>query len=171
MPRQSHVEPWLSELELLEWVRQSQTKGEYQRRLAVWLTYLRRWPAREVGTLLGVSTQAVWLWLGQYNRRGPAGLQRKGRGGRRWGFLTLAQEAELLASLREQAGAGRVLTAKQIYPRVCQAVDRKVSLDYVYRLLHRHGWRKLGPRPRHVQADPQAQEAFKKTSRNSSRKR
>jgi transposase len=102
--------------------------------------HLRHFPAHEVGTLLGVSTPAVWRWVGQYNRQGPAGLARHGRGGRRWGFLTLDQERELLAALQEEAGRGRVLTAKQIYGRVRQAVGKKVSLDYVYRLLHRHGW-------------------------------
>jgi transposase len=171
MPRTPHVEPWLSELELLEWVRAAQSRGAYQRRLAVWLTYLRHYPAHQVGTLLGVSTPAVWRWLSQYNRHGPTGLARKGRGGRRWAFLTLDQERCLLAALQDEAGQGKVITAKQIYRRVCRAVGKEVSLDYVYRLLHRHGWRKLGPRPRHVKADPQVQAEFKKNSRNSSRKR
>ena len=171
MGRRTLIEPWLSEVELLEWLRQAQSRAEYQRRLAVWLTSLRRFPAHEVATLLGISTQAVWLWIGQYNRQGPAGLQRKGRGGRRWAFLTLDQEQDLLATLQEKAGQGKVITAKQIYRRVCRAVGKEVSLDYVYRLLHRHGWRKLGPRPRHVQSDPQVQAEFKKNSRNSSRKR
>ena len=79
-------------------------------------------------------------------------------------------ERELLAALQEQAGRGQVLAAKQIHGRVRQAVGKKVSLDYVYRLLHRHGWRKLGPRPRHVKADPLAQAALQ-NSPSSSRKR
>jgi hypothetical protein len=62
MPRSAHVEPWLSELELLEWVRAGESRAAYQRRLAVWLTYLRHFPAHEVATLLGVSTPAVWRW-------------------------------------------------------------------------------------------------------------
>jgi hypothetical protein len=33
----------------------------------------------------------------------------------------------------------------------------------MYRLLDRHGWRKLMPRPRHPKADPQAKEQLKKT--------
>ena len=139
MPRRPHVKPWLSQAELRAWVRRARSRQEHQRRLAVWLTYLRRWPAHEVATLLGVSTQAVWLWLGQYNRQGPGGLQRQGRGGRRWGFLTLAQERDLLAALRKEAGPGNTLTAKGIYRRVCRAVGKEVSLDYVYRLLRRHG--------------------------------
>jgi hypothetical protein len=33
----------------------------------------------------------------------------------------------------------------------------------VYNLLHRHGWRKLMPRPFHPKRDLAAQNAFKKT--------
>ena len=33
----------------------------------------------------------------------------------------------------------------------------------MYRLLHRHRWRRLAPRPPHVKADRQWQEEFKKT--------
>jgi len=171
MPRMPHVEPWLSELELLAWVRGAESRAACQRRLAVWITHLRHFPAREVATLLGVSTPAVWRWLSQYNDQGPAGLARQGRGGRRWAFLTLNQEQELLGTLQAEAGHGRVLTAKQIHGQIRRAVGKAVSLDYVYRLLHRHGWRKLGPRPRHVKADPETQADFKKNSRNSSRKR
>ena len=35
MRRIAHVEPWLSELELLEWVRAGESRAAYQRRLAV----------------------------------------------------------------------------------------------------------------------------------------
>ena len=34
----------------------------------------------------------------------------------------------------------------------------------IYRLLERHGWRKVVPRPRHPKADVAAQAAFKKTA-------
>lgn len=170
MGRSSTLVDWLSEIEILEWLRSAQTKPEYQKRLAVWLTAFKRFAAREIAEMLGVSTQAIWLWLGQYNHQGPDGLQRQGRGGRRWSFLTLEQESKLLEDLVQQAEQGKVLTAKQIHQKACDAAKRKVSIGYVYKLLHRHEWRKLGPRPRHVKADKAAQEAFKKTSRRQSKK-
>lgn len=43
-----------------------------------------------------------------------------------------------------------------------EKVGREVDDSTIYRLLHRHGWRKLMPRPRHPKADPQIQEQFKK---------
>jgi transposase len=167
----ARLAPWLSPEELAVWVREAPTRPAYQLRLAIWLTHLGPYAAHQIADMLQVSCQAVWLWVGQYNKHGPAGLERRGRGGRRWAFLSWAQEENLLAEFFAQAAQGSILTAPALQPRVERAVGRKVSPDYVYRLLHRHGWRKLGPRPRHVQADPEAQEAFKKNSPRSSRKR
>lgn len=63
MPRRAHVEPWLPELELLEWVRASEFRAACQRWLAAWLTYLRQSSAHELVTLLGVSAPAMWRRL------------------------------------------------------------------------------------------------------------
>jgi hypothetical protein len=41
-----------------------------------------------------------------------------------------------------------------------------VALSTVYRMLHRQGWRKLAPDKRHPNADPAAQEEWKKTPRD-----
>jgi transposase len=164
------IQPWLTVEELMVWVREAPTRDAYKMRLAVWLTHIG-YHAYEVSDMLQVSKQAVWLWTAQYNKHGPESLKRKGRGGRRWYYLSLSQEDALLQGFREYALRGEVLTAKQIFPEVRKAVGREVSIDYVYRLLRRHKWRKLGPRPRHVKSDKSAQEEFKKTTRLSSRKR
>ena len=52
---------------------------------------------------------------------------------------------------------------QEIWRAFEQRVGHKVDDSTIYRLLGRHGWRKLMPRPRHPQADQQAQEQFKKT--------
>lgn len=162
MRRPARIEPWLATDALLAWVREARERDAYQKRLAIWLTVVGPFHAHEVATLLGVSRQAVWLWVGQYNKQGPEGLARAGRGGRRWAYLSVGEEEALLNSFAERAARGTVMTAKQLLPEVRKATGKEVSLAYVYKLLKRRGWRKLGPRPRHVKADPEAQEAFKK---------
>ena len=170
MSKSAQIKAWLSETDLGQWTREAKNAEELRHRLSVWLTFLGH-AAHQVAYWLQVSKQAVWLWVGQYNRRGPAGLERQGRGGRRWGFLSLAKEAELLRGWEDQAQKGQVLTAKQLWPLLSEAAGRAVSLAYVYRLMHRHRWRKLGPRPRHLKASVRKQEAFKKTSPPSGAKR
>ncbi len=170
MRRPAQVKPWFSEEEFLVWIREAASRDVYQKRLAIWLTQMGPFHAEEVAKMLGISKQAVWLWVGQYNRNGPEGLVRQGRGGRRWSLLSWSKEEALLKSFEKRALEGEVITAKQMLPKICQATGGEVSLAYVYRVLRRHQWRKLGPRPRHVKADPGAQEAFKKNSRSSSKK-
>jgi transposase len=164
MARRFSVASWLDGTELAAWLQDAQTKQEYQHRLCIWLASKRTFSGTQIADILGVSVPAVWRWVGQYNHAGPQGLVRKGRGGRRWGFLDLAKERQLLADLLEQASQGQVLTAKQLLPAINARLKREVSLAYVYRLLHRHQWRKIQPRPRHVKADPLAVDAFKKAS-------
>jgi len=117
--------------------------------LAIWMTLKGPFPAHRVASLLLVSKQAVWLWVGQYNRKGPDGLQRQGRGGRRRAYLSLSQEAALLESLQKRAQRGDAPTARQVQEEVSQATRIKVSISYIYRLFDRIGWRKSGVRPRH----------------------
>jgi transposase len=156
-------------MELLDWVRSALTRAEHDHRLAVWLTYLR-YPAAQVARMLGVSVPSVWRWVGTYNRQGPEALAIGAWGGRRWRLLSLLQERALLAGWEEEAAAGKVLTAKQMHRRVCEAVGQEVTLGYIYGLLRRHGWRKLAPRPTHVKADAAARDAFKKGRRRSSKR-
>ncbi|HEY5344316.1 MAG TPA: winged helix-turn-helix domain-containing protein, partial [Solirubrobacteraceae bacterium] len=44
---------------------------------------------------------------------------------------------------------------------LAQRSGRPVGPSTLYRILKRHGWRKVVPRPRHPDADPERQEAFK----------
>ncbi|MEW6659261.1 MAG: winged helix-turn-helix domain-containing protein [Thermodesulfobacteriota bacterium] len=64
--------------------------------------------------------------------------------------------------MENRAIEGQLLTVKQLLPEVSQAVGHEVSLGYIYALLRRHRWRKLGPRPRHVKAKREVQEEFQK---------
>jgi len=77
----------LSDEELRDWVREPTDRASYQRRLAIWMTHHAGFHAQKVADLLQVAQSSVWKWIGEYNRCGPAGLERKGRGGRRWAFL------------------------------------------------------------------------------------
>jgi len=149
MRRPALIHQWLSPGRLQAWVRKARTREEYQKRLAIWMTLKGPFPAHRVASLLLVSKQAVWLWVGQYNRKGPDGLQRQGRGGRRRAYLSLSQEAALLESLQKRAQRGDAPTARQVQEEVSQATRIKVSISYIYRLFDRIGWRKSGVRPRH----------------------
>lgn len=92
------------------------------------------------------------------------------RGGRRNENFTYEQEAELLKPFLEEASAGGILVVGEIKPKLEAALGREMGLSTLYKLLHRHNWRKLAPDKQHPKSDPVAQEAFKKNSPKRSRK-
>lgn len=119
--------------------------------------------AEEIALHTGVSAATVHRVISTYNRQGPTAMETPGKGGRRHQYLTLPEEKEFLAPFFAQAESGEIATVAQIQHAYEAKVGHEVDESTIYRLLNRHGWRKLMPRPRHPQADPQEQEQFKKT--------
>jgi transposase len=77
----------------------------------------------------------------------------------------MAQEKAFLEPWVEQAKEGRMLVVSSLRAAFSQRVGRAVAATVVYRMLERHGWRKVAPDTRHPKADPKAQEDWKKNSR------
>ena len=119
--------------------------------------------AQEIALHTGVSVTTVHRVISAYNRLGAAAVETPGKGGRRHEYLTLQEEQAFLAPFFAQAARGEIATVAQIQGAYEAKVGHEVDDSTIYRLLARHGWRKLMPRPRHPKADPQAQEHFKKT--------
>jgi len=134
------IKPHLSIDAMFQWLQEAPDEASHKRRMAIWLTHTGNLYARQVGKVLGVSVQAVRLWIRQYNTPGPAGLERSGRGGRRWGFLTPEQEVELLRPYLRKLREGVITSPSEIKQVIEQKLGRQVSAPYVYRLLHRHRW-------------------------------
>jgi transposase len=167
MRRPAWIKPWLSPEDLQTWVREAQTRDELQKRLAIWLTHSGPFTAHHVAALVGISTPTVWQWVGQYNRLGPNGLARVGRGGRRWAYLTPHQEAAFFEKLRQRAQQGDILNTRRIQIELCSATGKKVSRAYVYRLLGRHHWHKSARSLDQVKSSSTRQGEFKTIPRPS----
>jgi transposase len=86
-------------------------------------------------------------------------------GGRRRALMSEQEEGEFLEPWARLAKEGRVLVLSPIRAALAQRLGRPVPASVVYRLLERHGWRKLAPDTRHPKSDPTVQEAWKKNSR------
>ena len=73
----------------------------------------------------------------------------------------------ILGPFFKKAASGGVLVVNEVKQAYEQAIGREVPKSTVYRMLARHGWRKISPRPHHLKADKQRREAFKKIGENS----
>ncbi len=87
-------------------------------------------------------------------------------GGRRYGYMTVEQERQFLSRFLEQASQGGILVVSEIHRAFEALVGHKVAESTIYRMLDRHNWRTIIPRPRHQGSNTEAQEGFKKTPQN-----
>jgi transposase len=120
----------------------------------------------ETAALLGVGRASIPRLQVRFRQRAtPGKVSPRNWGGRRRALLTMAQEKAFLEPWVEQAKEGRMLVVSSLRAAFSQRVGRAVAATVVYRMLERHGWRKVAPDTRHPKADPKAQEDWKKNSR------
>ncbi len=121
--------------------------------------------------ILGIGRNQVCVMRREFREHGGTTYTDKDRrGGRHRELLSPEEEKAVLAPWLEQAKNGGVLVVPPIHVAYEERVGKKVPPSTVYRLLARHGWRKVTPDTRHPKAHPETQEDFKKNSRKSSRK-
>jgi transposase len=129
-----------------------------------WVTCIRLlalgWEAQDVAEAVGCTRSTVYRRKAEFLGQGETALFVDGWGGRRNAVLTLAEEADFVAHFEDAAREGQMVTATKMLAERC---GRPVTPSTLYRILARHGWRKVVPRPRHPDADPERQEAFKET--------
>lgn len=77
---------------------------------------------------------------------------------------SLEREAQLLDQVLVSAARGGVVVIPQLRPAYEKALGRSIALSTLYRILARHGWRKLAPDTAHPQGDAGRREDFKKNS-------
>jgi len=151
----------LNQEELKARMKESEDREQFQRWQSILLTS-KGLQADVVADYVGTTPGTIHQWVYRYNHEGPEGFMLHGRGGRRFGLLTSDEEEAFLEEIMPTAKKGRIITAFAVKTRIEQRVGKSVSKDYLYDILHRHGWRKVMPRPRHPKTDMEKQEEFKK---------
>lgn len=117
---------------------------------------------KDIAEILGVDPRIVSRWVRMYLEGGIEALLPRKRSGRPPN-LTYEQEETLLNEFKEKAEAGQVIEVSEIKAAYEKAAGKSKGHGQIYRVLHRHGWRKIKPRSRHPKkASPEAIEASKK---------
>jgi transposase len=159
-----HVEPHHSVDELQTFAR-DQDDATLRSRVQAIVLARQGMTAPQVAKAVGYSRRRVQGWVHQYNVGGLAALADKPRKGRAC-KLSEAQRQALAARLdagpRPEDGVC-TLRGEDVRRIVEKEFNVMYKLSAIYPLLHRLGYSCLMPREQHPQADPQAQEAFKKT--------
>lgn len=147
-------------------IQAARTVEELRRAQAVLLPALAGRSLEQTAALLGVGRATVPRLQARFRSMssGPGGGTRHW-GGRRRALMSVEQERRFLEPWMEQAKAGEMLVVSPLRAALAQELGRSVAASVVYRMLARHGWRKVAPDTRHPKSDPQAQQDWKKNSR------
>jgi len=128
--------------------------------LAVLLPVEMNLSTRKAAWVLGISERTLFRY--QADIRNQDAPPKASWGGRRNALLSPGEEETFLSPWVAQAEHGGVLTVPPIHRALVDRVGEKIPISTTYRLLARHGWRKVEPDTKHPKSDPQAQEEFKK---------
>ena len=121
------------------------------------------------------STGYSRYWIGQlvrrYNAQGPEAMHNRQYTHSHRPRLLLPAEhlAELAEAVRGPAPEGEYWLGRSVAAWMSHKLGRPISVYLGWADLVRLDGQRRKPRPRHVQADPEQQAAFKKTSGRSSR--
>jgi len=133
----------------------------FQRLQCLWLRARQDLATEAIAQTVGLSVSQVRRVWSDYLRGGLAAAQGRPKGGRRHQNLTVNQERALLPPLHQQAQAGQRITARSLKARYETQGGQAVPDATVDRLLARHQWRRVSPRPKHPKDNPAARAAFK----------
>ena len=118
--------------------------------------------ARDVAKIVRLHADSVLHIWSAFQRGGVEAILGEKRGRvrsrARW---NREEERVFLQPFLNRAERGKLTTAGEVYKAQCTCVRKKLDPTVTYRLLERHGWRKIVPRPQHPKANLKAQETFK----------
>jgi transposase len=124
--------------------------------------------ASEVAEGVGYSRRGVQFWVQWYNVGGITKLREEAGRGRK-PALSEAEQQKLKQRLDQgplPEDGVCVLRGLDVQRILKDSFGKVRCLSAVYNLLHSIGYNDLMPRPQHRDADPAAQEAFKKRPRS-----
>ena len=119
----------------------------------------------EISAIVGIHEDMVGKYAKKYREKGIKGLIEDGRKGGNHYNMSKEEAGEFLSKFENRAEAGEIITVKEIAVAYDEAVGKAhESLSTIYSFLHKHGWRKITPRPAHPEkASDEEIAASKKT--------
>ena len=141
---------------------QARSIADYRKALSVILVAELGLTADHVADILGTSRRTIFRDRGNIRNKDDA--VKNSWGGRRHCSMTVEEEREFLAQWEKPAIVGGVLTVPPIHAALVERLGHDTPMSTTYRLLARHGWRKVQPDTKHPKSDPALQDEFKKNS-------
>lgn len=144
-------------------LRSAKTVAEMREAQSILLPALFGLTKAQTAEAIGLSTSRVGGLQAQM--RNPSPENKSTHGGRRRQRMTLEDETTFLVPWVEEAKTAGMIIVPPLHEALVKHLGKKIHHSQVYRMLARHGWRKVAPDSIHPKANEAAQEAWKKNSR------
>ena len=146
-------------------VKTTHSLDEFRSALAVLLPAKAGLTLERTAEMLGVGTASINRMQSRLDTGRVSSSGKRNWGGRRNSLLTAQEEVEFLKPWAEQAKEAGLLVLSPIRAALVERVGHPVKASVVWRLLARHGWRRVAPDTKHPKNDPLLMKAWKKNSR------
>jgi transposase len=166
MSKTTRVKAYLTLSEIEDKIKVTVGFWRVKRWLVIWNAMVDPRPAKEIAKHTMLSEQTVHNMISRYNRFGARAIETRGKGGRKNFYFSIEEEADFLNSFEDKASSGEIATVLEIKRAYEKKLGHSVHETTIYRMLKRHGWRKVMPRPFHVDSKKDEQESFKKNFPN-----
>ena len=137
---------------------QAKSAGELMKALSVLLITEAGLDTDKTAEILGISKRTIFRHRSELGK--PEKVTVNTWGGRRHYRMTIEEERAFLREWEDKAVEGGVLSVPPIHAALVEKLGRNVAISTTYRLLARHGWRKVQPDTKHPKSDPESQEKF-----------
>ena len=149
----------------LQTLYRTETNARLARRIQGVYLASKELTCSQITAVTGDARRTIQQWVRKYNKQGITGLKDKPRSGQP---TKLPRKAERYFCQRIEKGPTEKDGVSVLNgPAIRWILENEFGVLYsrqgLYDLLHRLGYSCLYPRPQHENADPQAQQEFKKT--------
>jgi transposase len=143
-------------------MKETKRKAAYRRLQVIYLKSEEK-NHEEITKVTGYSLKHISKILARYEQEGFDSMQNERRGGANNRKVSAQAEEEFLLSYKERSETGEISTIKEMWLDYQNKFNITMTKEGFYKLLHRHGWRKVMPRTTHPKsADAKTIEASKK---------
>lgn len=103
---------------------------------------------KEIAEATGFGHAHITNLIRKYFEEGLPAISEKHYAGNRRN-MSVEQEAALLEPYRQLAEQGQIVDVREIEASYVEEVGHSIGSSQIYRVLKRHGWRKVMPRSKH----------------------
>jgi transposase len=132
----------------LEEALKSKMDQKASRRIQAVMMRGKGYKLTEVMDVTKFSQSTLCVLVKNYMTDGLEGLTKDLRTGNNR-HMSFEEEAQFLEPFIEASAKGEVATVKEMFISYQEKLGKSTHLPAFYRMLKRHGWRKLMPRPHH----------------------